>query len=146
MFSGKKNSGPLIEDINEERRRSFRIEPSLKEPIDLSIASNTYRVKDIGAGGIAIYRRSKVRELETEGKYLFKMNLPIINEIISGIIRIVHISDKVYHCEFSDIDEELREKIHFFVLERQKEQLREKKKGLAQGFLQNFCRDELYNE
>ena len=122
MFLRKRDSSPLIE-YDEERRRSFRIEPSPKEPIDLSTANNTYRVKDIGAGGIAIYRRSKDRELEAGGKHSFKMNLPIINETISGIIRIVHISDKAYHCEFSDLGEGLIEKIHLFVLEREKEKL-----------------------
>ena len=127
MFLRKKNSSPLIEYIDEERRRSFRIEPSLKEPIDLYVANHKYRVKDIGAGGVAIYRRRKIREFETEGKYSFRMNLPIIRETISGIIRIVNISDKAYHCEFFDLNEGLRERIHLFVLERQKEELREKK-------------------
>ena len=138
MFLRKKNNDPLIEYIDEERRRSFRIEPSPKEPIYLSAADNTYRVKNIGAGGVAIFRRSEGKGLEPGEKYSFKMKLPIVNEIISGIVRIIHISDKAYHCEFCEIEEELREKIHFFVLERQKEQLRDKKQGLTKGSLQNI--------
>jgi len=39
----------------------------------------------------------------------FKMTLPLINELISGIVRIVNISDRVYHCALVDLSKEERE-------------------------------------
>ncbi len=48
----------------------------------------------------------------------FKMTLPLIDEAISGIIRIVDISDRAYHYAFIGFSEEQRDKIHLFVIER----------------------------
>jgi hypothetical protein len=105
----------------------FRVEPSRKDPVDLSIGSDTYRINNIGAGGIGLHR-SGGKELEIGKEYLFKMTLPLINEVISGIIRVINISDTSYHCVFADIATEGRENIHLYVLERQKENLHEKKR------------------
>jgi c-di-GMP-binding flagellar brake protein YcgR len=127
LFSRKKTN-PLIISIDEERRVSFRVKPSSKEPIDVSIGRSRYHVKDISAGGIGIYKGNKDKELEIGKEYPCKMTLPLINEVISGIIRIIDISDRVYHCIFIGFSNEQRDKIHLFVLERQKEELREKGK------------------
>ena len=121
MFSRKKND-PLIVSIDKERRDFFRVE------INISVGRNRYRLKDIGAAGVGIYRRAEGKELELGEEYPFKMTLPLINEVISGIIRIVDISDRAYHCQFIAPSEEDKEKIHMFVLERQKEELREKRR------------------
>ena len=56
------------------------------------------------------------------------MTLPLIHGVISGIIRVINASDTAYHCVFADISTEERENIHFYVLERQKEKLNEKKR------------------
>ena len=126
MFSGK-NNDPLAVSIDQERRSSFRVEPSPERPIYVSIGCNRYQVKDIGAAGIGIYHRDDDKELEPGKKYPFKMTLPLIKEVVSGILRIVDISDSIHHCRFIGLRKEEREKIHLFVLERQKEQLRQKK-------------------
>ena len=127
MFSRKKTN-PLAISIDAERRDSFRVEQSKKEPIDVSIGRSKYHVKDLSAGGIGIYSSIKDKELEMGKEYPFKMTLPLINEVISGIIRIVDISGRILHCTFIGFGNKGREKIHLFVLERQKEELREKKK------------------
>ena len=126
MFSRKKND-PLIVSIDQEKRSSFRVEPSSERPIYVSIGRDRYQVKDIGAGGAGIYRRDDDKELEPGEKYPFKMTLPLNDEVVSGTLRIVDISDSIYHCRFIDLSKEDREKIHLFVLEREKEELREKK-------------------
>ncbi len=48
----------------------------------------------------------------------FKMTLPLIDEAISGLIRIVDISDRAYHCAFIGFSEEQRDKIRLFVIKR----------------------------
>jgi len=128
LFSRKTND-LLFKFFDEERRVFFRVRPSSKKPITISIGPNRYKVKDIGAGGMAIYRRSEDRELEREKKYPFKITLPLIKEVISGTFRIVNISDRAYHCIFVNLGIEKREKIHLFVLERQKEELRAKRRS-----------------
>jgi len=57
------------------------------------------------------------------------MTLPLIDEAISGIIRIVDISDRAYHYAFIGFSEEQSDKIPLSVIERQMEQLREKRKA-----------------
>ena len=127
MFSRKDND-PLILSIDKERRSSFRVEPSPEKPIYVSIGRDKYRVNNIGAGGIGIYRRDEDKELESGKRYPFKVTLPLINEVVSGIIRIADINDTSYHCRFIALKKEEKEKIHLFVLERQNEELREKRK------------------
>lgn len=128
MFSRKTND-LLFEFFDEESRAFFRVKPSSKKPITISIGRNRYKVKDIGAGGMGIYRRSEDKELERGKKYPFKINLPLINEVISGTFRIVNISDRAYHCMFVNLGIDKREKMHLFVLERQKEKLRAKRRS-----------------
>ena len=126
MFSRKTND-LLFEFFDEERRAFFRVKPSSKKPITVSIGRNRYKVKDIGAGGMSIYRSVEDKGLERGKKYSFKITLPLINEVISGTFRIVDISDRAYHCIFVNLGIEKREKVHLFVLERQKEELRAKR-------------------
>ncbi len=126
MFSGKKND-PLTVSIDQQRRSSFRVEPSPERPIYVSIGSDKYRVRDIGAGGMGIYLRDDDKELESGEKYPFKITLSLTDEVVSGTLKIVDIFDSVYHCRFIDLSKEDREKIHLFVFEREKEELREKK-------------------
>ena len=123
-----KNSGLLFEFIDEGRRAFFRIKPSKKEPINIFIGSDKYHIKDICAGGIGFSIRSEGEELKREKEYPFELRLPLINEVISGVVRIVHISHRIYHSTFVGLSSEDTEKIHLFVLERQKEDLREKGK------------------
>jgi len=127
LFS-KKTNDLLFEFFDEEKRSFFRVKPSSKKPINIAIGRNRYKVKDIGAGGMGIYLRSEDKELERGKKYPFKITLPLTKEAISGTFRIVNISDRAYHCIFVNLGIEKREKIHLFVLERQKEELRAKRK------------------
>lgn len=127
MFS-MKNSDLLFESIDEDRRVFFRIKPSKKEPVNIFIGSDKYYIKDICASGIGFSIRSESEELKRGKEYPFELRLPLINEVISGVVRIVHISHGIYHSTFVGLSSEDTEKIHLFVLERQKEDLREKGK------------------
>jgi len=125
LFSRKKNE-PLVEFIDEERRSYFRVTSSGKEPIYVFIGSERYHVKNIGAGGIGIYLGINDKRLEIGKEYQFNIFLELINEEISGIIKVVDISDREYHTIFVGLCKDEMEGIHLFALERQKEELREK--------------------
>ncbi len=116
----------VFEMQKEETWVFFRVEPSVQEPINISIGSKAYQIKDIGAGGISFFHEGEGKKLEIEKEYPFKMKLPLVNDEILGIIRIVNISDASYHCAFVDRTQDDTEKIHLFVLERQKQELKEK--------------------
>ena len=123
-----KNSGLLVEFIDEDRRAFFRIKPSKKETVNIFIGSDKYHIKDICASGTGFSIRSEGEKLKRGKEYPFKLRLPLINEVISGVVRIVDIIDRIYHSTFVGLSSEDTEKIHLFVLERQKEDLREKGK------------------
>ena len=122
LFSKKKND-LSIESIEKDGRSFFRVEPSSKEPIDASVGRHRYPVIDVTAEGMKIYRNSD-RELEVGEEYPFNLPLPLVNEVISGMIRVVDISQMSYQCAFVDLNQEETEKIHYFILERQKEERR----------------------
>ena len=117
----------ILEMQKQEGGFFFRIKPSRKDPIQVFVEPHSFFIKDIGAGGMAVYK-DEGKNLEINREYPFKLTISLIDEVISGIMRIVNISEKTYHCVFIDLIQVHREKIHFFVLERQKEELREKKK------------------
>ena len=116
----------ILEMQKEEGGAYFRIKPSRKDPIQVFVKPHTFLIKDIGAGGMAIYRGEE-KEMEIHKEYPFRLKLSLIDEEISGIFNIVNVTEKTYHCVFIDLTHEQREKIHLFVLERQKEEIRERK-------------------
>jgi c-di-GMP-binding flagellar brake protein YcgR len=126
LFS-KQNDEPLIVCIDDDRRGFFRVEPPSGDPLWVKIENRQYRVKDIGAGGIGIYRKQGEGEIEAGKTYPFHITLPLLNEVITGTLKAVNRSDEAYHCAFIALSEEKREMLHLFVLEMQKEQLREAK-------------------
>ncbi len=117
----------MVIDDGDDRRSFFRVTPSSREPVFASVGAGKYKVKDISAGGIGIYRYEG-ENLEAGKDYPLKVTLPLIDQEISGTLKIIRASDKVYHCIFVDLEDQCTEELHRFVLERQKEMLREKKK------------------
>jgi c-di-GMP-binding flagellar brake protein YcgR len=128
LFSRKDND-PFMVSVEQVRRDSFRVEPSSRESLWISINHHRYRVKNIGAGGIGVYRKSAEIPIEIGKTYPFQITLPLLKEAIEGTVKVLNISRGVYHCTFIALSEEKKEKLHLFVLERQKEQLRKEKRS-----------------
>jgi len=126
LFS-KKNDEPLIVSVETDRREFFRVEPSSNAPLWMRIGQGHYSVKDICAGGVGIYRNTGQGELEVGNLYSFHISLPLVQEEIMGKLKVLHRSEAAFHCAFVDLGDEKQEKLHLFVLERQKEQLMETK-------------------
>ena len=103
--------------VQSEATRTFlMVEPSSNYSIGVSIGSNTYRVKDIGAVGIGACR-GRDKALEIGKEYPFKLTLPLINEVISGMIKVIDLSKEIYHCAFIDLDKEQLNKIHLYIFQ-----------------------------
>jgi c-di-GMP-binding flagellar brake protein YcgR len=128
LFS-KKNDELLTFVPDEDRRRFFRVEPPGKEPLWVTIGDKQYLVKNISAGGIALFKNTPDCVLELGKIYPLHMTLLKLNEEIAGTIKVVSRSEQAFHCEFIALSEEKKEKLHLFILELQKELLRERKKS-----------------
>ena len=105
-----------------ERRTSYRVQPSKDEPILFRLEDKAVEVKDIGAAGLSFKNENYSKgELFTVNIYL-----PGLGPTVPTTLQLIGI-DKFNrcHCKFLRIDEAARERIHKYVLNRQKEQVRE---------------------
>jgi hypothetical protein len=107
-----------------ERRKWFRIQPSELEPIVLRIDDHTVDIRDIGAYGLSFDNDNfPIGPLES-----CQIDLPELGPAIPIKLEILEIDEKdVCHCWFKTIEEGAVERIHHYVLRRQKEILREQK-------------------
>lgn len=107
-----------------ERRKWFRIQPSKLEPIVLCVDDHKINIRDIGAAGLSFNNHNfSIGPLES-----CQLDLPELGPAIPIKLQIITIDEKnVCHCEFNTIEKGAVERIHQYVLRRQKEILREQK-------------------
>ena len=132
MFWKKKKTDPemfTLETKNE--RKLFRVCPAEDKPIMIAFALGPaedkptihnlkemrVRVIDISAGGLSFKNRG-FREKES---YPITFDLPGHATTISTALEIICISEEgICHSRFNRLEEETSDKIHEYVLERQK--------------------------
>ncbi len=107
-----------------ERRQCFRIKPSEVEPIILRSGDKEINVLDIGAAGLSFDNKNfSLGPLEPS-----RLCLPESGPAIPVKLEIIDIDHKnVCHCRFRTTENGSVERIHQYVLKRQKEILREQK-------------------
>jgi hypothetical protein len=107
-----------------ERRKWFRIQPSVAEPIILRYEGKEIHLQDIGAAGLSFGNDNfSIGPLEPS-----LLDLPEMGPAIPVHLKVLTIDDKNFcHCKFKTIDKGAVERIHQYVLKRQKEILQEKK-------------------
>jgi len=111
-----------------ERRKWFRIQPSKVEPIVLRIDDHKIHIRDISAAGLSFHNENfSIGPLES-----CRLDLPEIGPSIPIKLQIIAIDDKnICHGKFETITDGSEERIHQYVLNRQKKILKEqKKKGI----------------
>lgn len=112
----------------EEIRDSYRVVPSPDTPIELTLDGKSVSVLNISSGGLYCENNN----FEARSLYSFHLLLPGITRKISGKIEILEITEKnLCHCQFRGLDQEFENHIHRFTLNRQKEELENKKKRPA---------------
>ncbi len=114
----------MFQFISRERRKWFRIQPSKAEPITLRYDDKEIPLRDIGAAGLSFDNDSfSIDPLKPS-----LLDLPELGPAIPVRLEIITIDDKnVCHCNFKTTEEGAVERIHQYVLKRQKEILQEKK-------------------
>jgi len=122
----KENPEPeLFTFTSRERRKWFRIRPSKEHPILLRIDDQTVEVRDIGASGLSFPGDGS---LPLGAERIVRMDLPGDDPSISLEMKVIEIDERhVCHCTFRRIESASVERIHQYVLNRQKEILQKKK-------------------
>ncbi len=107
--------------VPSDSRQAYRINPSEDDPILLYSGKDTYEVVDISSGGLSILSD----KLKVDNELDVNFSLPVTEEKIDARIKVLrHGKKKVCHCQFVGLPQEMEDKIHKYVLERQKEELR----------------------
>lgn|GEM_PF-1425056 len=120
----EKSKAELFEIESEERRKWYRIRPSETEPVLLSFEDKALCIRDIGAAGFSFENDN----FSIGPQKPSHLNLPESAPAIPVHIVIISIdNENICHCEFKTIEEGAVERIHQYVLRRQKEILQEQK-------------------
>ncbi|SVD52375.1 uncharacterized protein METZ01_LOCUS405229 [marine metagenome] len=114
-------------EVPEGNRGAFRCYPSDDAPILIKIkGGKTSKAVDICAGGISFPDDN----YENGTTYDCKIKLTRDIEPFAAKVIIHKIDDKnICRCSMVDLTDEQDDLVHHYVLERQKEELEEKKKG-----------------
>lgn len=125
MFWKRKTSDlKLFTYETDDRRKSFRLSPPEDGPVTLRFGEKEHLVIDIGAGGLS-FKNSNFSEGDSK---FVTFDLPGQDTTISTILEIRKICQEgICHCNFKEIEEEAVERIHQYLLARQKEILRSKR-------------------
>jgi hypothetical protein len=114
----------LFEYKQNDRRGSFRIRPSKTEPILFRFSGQVVRVSDISAAGISFPDGG----FSVGDSHTADIDLPGFGPSVPAELHIVAIDEHgICHTEFTHIESKAMERIHKYVLKRQKEVLQEER-------------------
>lgn len=109
-----------------ETRGAFRVYPSADAPIVLTIEGKKINAVDISSGGISFNND----DYKLKSTYDCGISLPTDGggNPIAAKVQVLKIDDtNVCRCTVTGINQEQEDQIHHYVLERQKQELIEKK-------------------
>ncbi|MDY6906020.1 MAG: hypothetical protein SWH61_15190 [Thermodesulfobacteriota bacterium] len=122
--------GVLFAYETTDRRSAYRVQPSPEAPVIVDFEGNVVEVNDISAVGVSL----KSSLLKKHGTYEALLGLPGRGVMIECVISVVDIDTAgIAHCSIRKMDDDGVELIHRYVLERQKQLLREEKERRQQG-------------
>lgn len=122
--SEKPEEGRKLFKVPEQSRGAFRVAPDPLEPITLKIAGVEAHVVDISSGGLSF----KNANFKVDAPYDISFSLPHSSAVIKVKIKILRITDsQLCPAVFIDLPPELEDEIHRYVLNRQKEELKNRK-------------------
>ncbi|KMP11738.1 hypothetical protein UR09_02695 [Candidatus Nitromaritima sp. SCGC AAA799-A02] len=108
-----------------ETRGAFRVTPSPSAPIMLNVEGTEMKAVDISSGGISF---DNVKNYKLKGTYSCEIRLPKDTGPIPSKVEILKIDDtNVCRCRVAGLNQDQEDRIHHYVLQRQKEELAEKR-------------------
>ncbi|MFH1032962.1 MAG: PilZ domain-containing protein [Pseudomonadota bacterium] len=129
FWKKKKNKPPADEDFNleyeEGPRYYFRVSTSPQHPVLFQSGEHFYQVEDVSAGGLALRGPGLLSGQRLAGV----LRLPGDDLPLPLIMVLRNISpDGLAGGQIAKIKEQDRERIHMYVLARQKEELEERRR------------------
>lgn len=125
MFLKRKiDDGPLFTYETESRRASYRLQSVNGEPLFFDLAGKPYEVLNIGGGGLSFLNPGCSG---AQGGPI-ELKIPGYDAAIEAKIEVRSVCrNDICHCAFVEISDEDVEKIHQYMLEKQKALLRFKR-------------------
>ena len=125
--SGKERVANTYFSTPSDSRLAFRVYPSEGDPLYLKVTGKKLRVYDISSTGIAF----ECSGFKDGTIHPIQLSLPENPTTIFGIIEIINTDiiegKNICRSKLYDLTTEQEDKIHHYVLERQKEELENKK-------------------
>lgn len=121
----KETDLPFTVEYDEDQRAYYRVRPKSGEPLFLQAEGERYNVLDISAGGVAFQGKGFKRGDSTSGVLTMppgQASIPVTLTILKELP-----ADAVA-AQFEKIEDEDRERVHYYVLTRQKEELEEQRR------------------
>jgi len=115
----KNSQSDSLKGRSKSDRVHYRVVPDKNDPVILQIDGNLMRVVDISAGGVSC--TSKL--LAVGQKYQARINLPDERADVYCGLEVLskdENEDDMFHCSFIDVDSINIDRLHRYVLERQK--------------------------
>ncbi len=120
-----KTGEPFAIAFDLDRRNYYRVEPRRDKPVFLQLAGKRLAALDVSAGGIAVRASGLKPGQRVQGILYLPIGgpIPVIMDVVKSI------PGQMVAFEYSKIKPEDRERLHQYVLERQKEELEKQKKA-----------------
>ncbi len=128
MFWKKKNDHTItIELDSDDRRDGVRIKP--RDIIIIHHEAQQFKLIDISFSGLAFQSRPDVYKMDDSME--ISMSLPLGNSgilsekklPISGVIKIIHTFNSIYHCRFVNLRHQDKLLLERFILNEQKRRI-----------------------
>ncbi len=121
----KKKAKPKLFKVPDNRRDSFRVIPHPDRPAVITLLGKNFQATDISSGGISFRNPAA----DPESQFKVEITLPTSRSKLFAELKILKKKeDGLCHCIFVEPDPDFEDEIHYYVLERQKEEIREEKK------------------
>lgn len=102
-------------------RDAYRVVPDPDDPVILQLDGELCRVLDISASGLS----TPPDAVAPGRRYPFRLDLPTARRPLAGYVDVLPARDDgPLHCRFVDLAAEELDRLHHYVLVRQKEELR----------------------
>ncbi len=122
MFWSKKKKVDIeLEQRHEDSRQAFRVAPDRAKPIILTLRGSTFHALNISADGVAFRSHNFPEGSIISGT----MRLPSEDKMFPMTIQVVSKNRDLCRCQFTQIHEEAQNLLHSYILELQKNKIRE---------------------
>jgi len=122
---GKKQAEDFEISFDLDRRTYFRVAPTPEKPVYFQVGASRFKVEDLSAGGLSF----KAAGFRPGQRLPGVIRLPDDLGPVPVFLTIVKLLEGgVVAGEFDKIKDESRERLHFYVLTRQKDEMERKRR------------------